>query len=61
MSQPFSPWYTTRNPKDAPAWVLNEVAVPVFIKNDFRELSQDDALLAVAQLKQYSAECGKEA
>ncbi len=33
----FLGWYTTRNPKDAPAWVLNEVAVPVFIKNDFRE------------------------
>lgn len=57
----FLGWYTTRNPKDAPAWVLNEQAVPVFIKNDFRELSQDDALLAIAQLKQYSAECGKEA
>lgn len=57
----FLGWYTTRNPKDAPAWVLNEVAVPVFIKNDFRELSQDDALLAIAQMKQYSAECGKEA
>ena len=57
----FLGWYTTRNPKAAPAWVLNEVAVPFFIKNDFRELSQDDALLAVAQLKQYSAECGKEA
>ena len=57
----FLGWFTTKNPKDAPAWVLNEVAVPVFIKNDFRELSHADALLAIAQLKQYSAECGKEA
>ncbi len=57
----FLGWYTTKNPKDAPAWVLNEQAVPVFIKNDFRELSPDDGLLAIAQLKQYSAECGKEA
>jgi hypothetical protein len=57
----FLGWYTTKNPKDAPAWVLNEQAVPVFIKNDFRELSHDDGLLAIAQLKQHSAECGKEA
>ena len=57
----FLGWYTTKNPKDAPAWVLNEQAVPVFIKNYFRELSHADALLAIAQLKQYSAECGKEA
>lgn len=55
----FLGWYTTRNPGSAPAWVLNEVAVPAFIRNDFRELSSDDALLAGAQLKQYGAECGK--
>lgn len=57
----FLGWYTTRNPGSAPAWVLNEQAVPIFIQNDFRELSHDDGLLAIAQLKQYSAECGKEA
>ena len=57
----FLGWYTARNTGAAPAWVLNEQAVPVFIRNDFRELSQADALLAVAQLKQYSSECGKEA
>lgn len=57
----FLGWYTTRNPGSAPAWVLNEQAVPTFVRNDFRELSYDDAMLAVAQLKQYSAECGKEA
>ena len=56
----FLGWYTTRNPGSAPAWVLNEQAVPTFIKNDFRELSHDDGLLAIAQLKQYSAECGKD-
>lgn len=56
----FLGWYTTKNPSSAPAWVLNEQAVPVFIKNDFRELSHDDSLLAIAQLKQYSAECGKD-
>ncbi len=52
--------YTTKNPKDAPAWVLNEQVAPIFIKNDFRELSHDDGMLAIAQLKQYSAECGKD-
>lgn len=55
----FLGWYTTKNPHYAPAWVLNEQAVPVFIKNDFRELSLDDGMLAIAQLKQYSEECGK--
>jgi len=55
----FLGWYTTKNPKDAPAWVLNEQAVPTFIKNDFRELPYDDATLAIAQLKLYSEECGK--
>ena len=45
--------------KATPAWVLNEQAVPTFIRNDFRELAQDDALLAIAQLKLYSEECGK--
>ena len=51
--------YTTTNPKHAPAWVLNEQVVPIFVKNDFRELSYDDGMLAIAQLKQYSEECGK--
>lgn len=55
----FLGWYTTKNPGCAPAWVLNEQAVPVFIQNDFRELSHDDGMLAIAQLKQYSAECCK--
>ncbi len=57
----FLGWYTTDNPKHAPAWVLNEQVVPIFIKNDFRELSYEDGMLVIAQLKQYSAECGKEA
>ncbi|MDO8804486.1 MAG: hypothetical protein Q7R35_08640 [Elusimicrobiota bacterium] len=38
-----------------------KLPAPTFIRNDFRELSCDDAMLAIAQLKQYSAECGKEA
>ena len=55
----FLGWYTASNPGATPAWVLNEQAVPTFIRNDFRELSHDDALLAAAQLKLYSEECGK--
>lgn len=55
----FLGWYTTKNPSSAPAWVLNEQAVPAFIRNDFRELSYDDAMIAAAQLKQHCADCGK--
>lgn len=52
----FLGWYTTKNPGSTPAWVLNEQAVPTFIRNDFRELSYDDGMLAIAQLKQYNSD-----
>lgn len=51
--------YTTKNPGNAPAWVLNEQAVPPFIKHNFGELSHDDTMLIAAQLKKYSEDCGK--
>jgi len=52
--------YTTKNPSYAPAWVLNEQAVPPFIRHNFGELSHDDIALVTAQLKRYGEDCGKE-
>jgi len=53
--------YTTKNPGNAPAWVLNEQAVPSFIRHNFSELSHDDVGLVTAQLKKYSEDCDKKA
>lgn len=51
--------YTTKNPGYTPAWVLNEQAVPGFVRHNFNELDERDVLLITAQLKKYSEECGK--
>ena len=46
-------WYVERMPENCQVWVLNEKALPFFIRNANEVLPPDDVNLATFHLKRY--------
>jgi hypothetical protein len=54
-------WFVEPMPPNAAVWVLNENAVPTFIKNANGRLSSEDVALITFHLKRYVIAKGSEA